>query len=548
MMEKSSSHSSAHLVQIVCPECGFSKDVPSQAIPANKKQVTCPKCACRFLLPEISSSQNNSSPSSELPPIRSASTAVIKIKFQTFLGRDTRFTGKGTIQVQADKLEVTGRRRFFRFGRNVEQYPLTALRNVTRKGKVVSFAVSLGKGRWQALLVCPDESTAVTLVDCLPAATDTQLFTHDQAQKEFKKQLEQLPKGTPAAWSLLTLLCLAYLVVAWGGGQWFQFEAPYLATVGGNFPPYTIDGQWWRMLSATFLHGGLIHLAFNAYALYHFGILAERLYGFRAFLAIYFLAGFVGSCGTLLASPSAVGVGASGAIFGIIGALLAFFLTDKEFLNAGVRNKLVTNFTIFAVYALLSGFRTEGIDNAAHIGGFLTGLILGWFTGAPPRVRKDSSGWVSRKVLAGFCLVLIGAGVAIAAAPQSNVNFQTHVAMLELLKDIGARETTMSENLEHFRAKGAEATDDDLEMLLQQMRTVYEGDTEQLMALHPKTRGLEERRDLLLRYITLKQEVNGLFAEYFERTDSELIETAKQKLAEAKELASEFSEPVKWGS
>ena len=535
---------------IGCPSCGFSRELPSHAVPPAGTRATCPKCASCFLLPEkIPPLQDAAQPSAEQIKERPVPSFAIKVKFQTFMARDNRFVGKGQLQVKGDFLEITGRRRrLFSFGRKTERYPLTSLRNVTCAGNVVTFAVPLGKGHWQAVVVCSHESTASVLASRLPSVTDSNLFTYRQAKNELQSRMNHLPKGSCAAWSLLICNCLVYLVVAYGGDGWLKFNPDYLITVGGNFSPYTTEGQWWRMFTATFLHAGLVHLIFNMYALYSFGVLAERLYGTRAFLGIYLLAGFAGSCGTLLASPMAVGVGASGAIFGIVGALLSFLITDKDLLSEGARKKLLTNFAIFVVYAIGSGFGKAGIDNAAHVGGLFTGLILGWLTNSQPRFRQEENGWITGRVFAGICLVLVGAGIGIAAAPKPGADFRFKAAIIEMMEEMGAKELALAEELKRISAKGVNATPAEVAQVVRSLKSVYNGDAERLAAMQPESEGLKSSRELLLDYIALKQEGNDLLAEGIEKEDMRSIEAGKQKLSEANEIGSELAKPQTWGS
>jgi rhomboid protease GluP len=563
MVEPTNSVPVADSVRIACPGCGFGKDVPRQRVPAAGTMATCPKCACRFPLtmqpvavqvpvPQVAPqavAEQTPTPRPVLPDqSKPVPSFAVKVKFQGFSRRDNRFKGEGNIKVQGEYFEITGRlRRSFAFRRKTERYPLTALRNVSRNGDVVSFAMPLEKGHWQAYLVCAHESSATALVNRLPVIVDSNLFTFGEAQQELKTRMEQLPQAAPAAWALLALNILVYLAVAWSGANWLEFKPDYLADVGGNFSPYTTDGQWWRLVSAMFLHSGLMHLVFNMYALYSFGLLAERLYGTKAFLGIYLLAGVVGSCGTLLFSSNAVGVGASGAIFGIMGALVAFLATDKDFLSDGARKRLLTNFAIFAAYMLSQGFGKAGIDNAAHVGGILTGLTLGWFTGSPLKFRQEGGDWLSGRVAAGIALVLLVAGVAVAAAPKPGADFRIHVAMIELTKELGAKESALSEEMKRIAAKGTSTTPADVEQMVRQLKTTHDDFADRLAVLQPTSPELQARRQVLLDYVALKQKGSLLLAEGIEKTDARLVEEGKQKVEEGNNLAKELAKPVKWG-
>jgi rhomboid protease GluP len=146
---------------------------------------------------------------------------------------------------------------------------------------------------------------------------------------------------------------------------------------GANYGPATLNGQWWRLLSSTFIHGGIIHLALNMQCLWQLGKLTERLYGNWTFLMLYILSGLGGSVASLWWDPDTLSVGASGAIFGVAGGLMAFLYLGKLPLPRAATQSILTSTLIFVGYNLLYGAVSMGIDNAAHIGGLATGALVG---------------------------------------------------------------------------------------------------------------------------------------------------------------------------
>lgn len=162
-----------------------------------------------------------------------------------------------------------------------------------------------------------------------------------------------------------------------GAGLWHSQNGVQLAW-GANFGPATQDGEWWRLGSAMFLHFGLLHLALNIWALWDGGQWVERMYGHFRFVAIYLLAGLAGNLLSLVVHAGrAVSGGASGAIFGIYGALLSFLWLEREQIHAGEFRWLFWAAVGFSMATIIFGLMIPGIDNAAHIGGLLAGLILG---------------------------------------------------------------------------------------------------------------------------------------------------------------------------
>jgi membrane associated rhomboid family serine protease/Flp pilus assembly protein TadD len=146
---------------------------------------------------------------------------------------------------------------------------------------------------------------------------------------------------------------------------------------GANFGPLTVSGEWWRLLSAVFVHIGLLHFAFNMWCLWDLGTLAEGLYGRWTFGAIYLLTGIAASLTTIAWSPIRVSAGASGAIFGIAGALIASLKLGEFAVPSEQIRGVLRSVVLFAVYNLAFGAVSARTDNAAHVGGFVCGLVLG---------------------------------------------------------------------------------------------------------------------------------------------------------------------------
>ena len=160
-----------------------------------------------------------------------------------------------------------------------------------------------------------------------------------------------------------------------GAGFWHSPNDIQLVW-GANFGPATQDKQWWRLGTALFLHFGAIHLALNSFALWDVGQLAERMYGHLRFIGIYIISGLSGNLLSLVVQGnSAVSGGASGAIFGIYAAVLVFLWRERATISAHEFRWLFWGGSAFAVFSIGLGFVIPGIDNAAHIGGFVTGLL-----------------------------------------------------------------------------------------------------------------------------------------------------------------------------
>lgn len=174
---------------------------------------------------------------------------------------------------------------------------------------------------------------------------------------------------------ILNLNILVFIVMVISGVGFFEPEGQDLLNWGANFRPSTLDGQWWRLFTCCFLHIGVFHLLMNMYALVSIGVLLEPLMGKTRFLFAYIATGIVASLTSLAWNDLIISAGASGAIFGLYGVFLALLTTNH--IEKGARDAMRTSTLIFVGYNLLNGLK-PGIDNAAHIGGLLSGMAIGY--------------------------------------------------------------------------------------------------------------------------------------------------------------------------
>jgi rhomboid protease GluP len=155
-----------------------------------------------------------------------------------------------------------------------------------------------------------------------------------------------------------------------------DFPGGTLVHWGANVGALTFSGEWWRLLTNIFVHGGLLHIAFNMWALWNLGELCEALYGRWTFTAIYLICGLGASIVSAAWHPYGPSVGASGAIFGLAGALIAAFKLGEFSVPRSALSGTLRSLGAFVVYNLIFGF-LPGIDMAAHVGGLITGFIVG---------------------------------------------------------------------------------------------------------------------------------------------------------------------------
>lgn len=174
---------------------------------------------------------------------------------------------------------------------------------------------------------------------------------------------------------IIDLNIAVYLFLLCMGADPISPSSDVLLKWGANFAPLTFDGQWWRLFTCCFLHFGLLHIAMNMYAFYYIGLLLEPLLGKTRFLVAYILCGLLSSLASLWWNTLVVSAGASGAIFGMYGLFLALLTTNL--IAKQYRQGLLNTMIIFVVFNLAFG-AAGNIDSAAHIGGLLAGLAIGY--------------------------------------------------------------------------------------------------------------------------------------------------------------------------
>ncbi|MCM3712897.1 rhomboid family intramembrane serine protease [Alkalihalobacillus oceani] len=218
----------------------------------------------------------------------------------------------------------------------------------------------------------------------------------ERAQSREREERQLFLFGKPRMiYVLLALIAVMYWLVEQNGGSTSVLT---LIEFGAKYNPLIIQGEWWRLVSAMFLHIGFLHLFMNSLALFYLGGAVERMYGTGRFLVIYFIAGVFGSAASF-AFNEQVAAGASGAIFGCFGALLYFGTIHKKlfFRTMGKSVLFVLGLN------LIFGLTVPMIDNGAHVGG----LIGGFFASAIVHLPKHAK---SARQLGAFVLTVISIG------------------------------------------------------------------------------------------------------------------------------------------
>ncbi len=244
----------------------------------------------------------------------------------------------------------------------------------------------------------------------------------EQAEPEPEPQRTLRPPR-PTTWALLGVLVIAFLAEALVGKDPSVEDTVALFRLGALYPPAVRDGDFWRIGSYALLHIGWLHLLFNAYALWILAPQLELTYGSNLTLGLFCATALAGGAAStawsFYAGADQLAAGASGGIFGFFGATVALYLRVRHGLPEPVRRGIMRAIGINLLINLVIAF-TAPVDNAAHLGGLVSGLLLGLFA---PLSRGEPRPWhgVARLVLVFSALAfacLEGAAVARAVKPR----------------------------------------------------------------------------------------------------------------------------------
>jgi len=334
--------------------------------------------------------------------------------------------------------------------------------------------------------------------------------------------------STPATAALLAANVAVFAaMLARGAGLWHSPNDVQLAW-GANFGPATRDEEWWRLGTATFLHFGIAHLAINMWALWDSCRLVERLYGHWRLLAVYGAGGVAGNlCSLFAQGDRAVSGGASGAIFGVYGALLAWLWRERRQVHPAEFRWLFGGAAAFAAATITLGLLIPGIDNAAHLGGLVCGALAGRALAKPVSAQSPAPGigrWVAGAAL--LCVVI----ALVAALPAPAYRWREEQLARTEIREFLAEDRRIAERwrriLETGSAQGA-SFEELAARIESDVASEYRESFEQLSALNldpaaPSANTLE----ILKRYARLRGDASHALADALLQNDPQRIREA----------------------
>lgn len=252
----------------------------------------------------------------------------------------------------------------------------------------------------------PDTISANTVaLENIRAETQIAAAQEAAEAEEINKAMNLAGSNLYATYTIIGLNVLVFILMALNGAGIMDLNALVHIKWGSNFSPLTLSGDWWRLFTNIFIHFGIIHLLMNMYAFYMVGIYLEPMLGKIKFVVSYICTGILASVASLWWHTDTVNsAGASGAIFGMYGLFLALLTTDL--IPAKVRKALLQSIGIFVIYNLAYGMK-GGIDNAAHIGGLISGFVFGYlFVIAIKAEKREQKGnWILPAIIIISCAI-----------------------------------------------------------------------------------------------------------------------------------------------
>jgi membrane associated rhomboid family serine protease len=255
---------------------------------------------------------------------------------------------------------------------------------------------------------CGRELPAFSLGPLSPLCRECQASANSEPSIPSAVPSEKRTSAISLTTILVGLNVAVYVLMTLTGVSFISPTSTDLLKWGADWGPLSLGTQPWRILTSNYVHIGIIHIGLNMWCLLNLGALAQRVFDRWTYLLIYTATGIAGSIASLWWHPIVVGAGASGAIFGLAGALLAALYLGKLPIPKEALRSTVKSLLMFAAYNLFFGL-SLGVDNAAHIGGLASGLLLGAFLSRsltqPAEVRQQ---WRSYALLLSMFLLIAG--------------------------------------------------------------------------------------------------------------------------------------------
>jgi rhomboid protease GluP len=320
-------------------------------------------------------------------------------------------SGEGKLVVDGGALIFEGKRSGFTLS-GTPRIALADVANVDYNAQSRALLIRTRDGRHYVIVWLSTPEDAEALWAMLPQEKTPEFLEDQAAHDRFFKAMGVLGARSLVTPTIIAINIAVFITMFFAGADLMNPNPAVHIRFGSNFGPLTWTGEEWRLLTSAFLHFGLVHIALNMYALYQAGALVERLFGSTRFAVIYLLAALAGSVASGYWDPLRNSAGASGAIFGVYGALLAFLAVRRVDIPPSMLKSISSSALLFCLYSLVIGAAHPLIDNACHVGGLLAGFVSGWILARPFTPEARSAPQPLRLAIAILAIVLPLAWVA----------------------------------------------------------------------------------------------------------------------------------------
>jgi rhomboid protease GluP len=310
-------------------------------------------------------------------------------------------TGEGMLTFDAATLVFEGKRSGFLDGlRAAPRIPLADVADVDYNAATSAFLIRTRDRKHYVIFWAASHEEAEAIWALLPQEKTPEFLEDQAAHDRFGKVMAMLGRRAYVTPGIIAINAAVFLIMLAAGADLMNPNPAIHIQFGSNFGPLTWTGEEWRLLTSAFLHFGLIHIALNMFALYQAGGLVERLFGSTRFAVIYLLAAMSGSVASGWWDPLRNSAGASGAIFGVYGALLAFMAVRRVDIPPSMLKSISRSALAFCLYSLVIGAAHPLIDNACHVGGLLGGFVAGAILARPFNIEARAARQPARLLVA----------------------------------------------------------------------------------------------------------------------------------------------------
>jgi len=356
---------------------------------------------------------------------------------------------------------------------------------------------------------------------------------------EFRRTIFALTPRIYVTQVLLTLNVAVFVLMCFYQVDIMNPNTDDMIAWGANFGPKTIGGQWWRLASAMFLHHGVVHLGVNMYVLYSYGRLMERLLGNLGFAVMYIASGLCGNVASLFWNSMAVSAGASGAIFGLFGAMFGSLVRHQGSIPPSLVVQLRNGGLLFVVVTVAFGIADPDVDQAAHLGGFAGGFVCGVLMG-----RKYVGEAAAKRMLGDVLVAVFGVIVFVGGALAAKSQFGDLPAAYAADENFLQAERVTLDKVQTQIDASANGT-----KTIEQMADAFEREIlpewrESYMPLAGYKRlpeRMQRRIDAIYDYAKLRDEAWGLVASGLRTNDPATIQKSLEKEVEVEAAAERIS-------